>query len=171
MFSRTGVHHHDGAQPEQPPRHGGDPVITTTEWLAQAADDPKAALTAWKADTTAPLVAGKQWDLVRLDFTLATAAISHLKTRDRHIGPYVMGGVEHAMWWLLPLGGARRIRRSPSITPYRKGAELFVPPPGRYAGERVWVFPDHDGAERHTPTSDGALREALSGVTGAAPRR
>ncbi|MBB5120654.1 hypothetical protein AF335_31835 [Streptomyces eurocidicus] len=147
-------------------------MTTTTEWLAQAADDPRAAIALWKENTTAPLVAGRQWDLVRLDFTLATAVISHLKTRGRHIGPYVMGGVEHAMWWLIPLGGARRVRRSPGVAPYRKGAELFVPPPGRYLGERVWVLPDADGERRHTPTSDGALREALGAlVTGTAPPR
>ncbi|MBH1933619.1 hypothetical protein I5Q34_04810 [Streptomyces sp. AV19] len=38
--------------------------------------------------------------------------------------------------------------------------QLFVPPPGRYLGDRVWVFPDHDN--RWDVLTDAAeLREAL----------
>ncbi|GHF04178.1 hypothetical protein [Streptomyces morookaense] len=140
----------------------GAPLALPTEWLHHAAHDPQLTLDLWAAGRTAPLVAGRQWDLVRIDFTLATAVITELKARDRHVGPYVMGGAEHLMWWLLPLGAGRRLAGTPEVTVYPTGAELFVPPPGKYQGERVWVFPEaDDDAPASALTSPGDFREAL----------
>ncbi|MBT2384020.1 hypothetical protein [Streptomyces sp. ISL-11] len=133
----------------------------THRWLAQAAASPPTVIRLWAVGQPAPLMVGRQWDLARLDFGLATAAITQLKTRGDHIGPYVMGGVERAMWWLLPLGGGRRLVGAPGVTPYRRGAELFVPPPGRYLGDRMWVLADEDGGRGHALTSADDLREAL----------
>ncbi|WP_171171288.1 hypothetical protein [Streptomyces sp. I05A-00742] len=99
---------------------------------------------------------GIHWDLVQLDFTLATAAIAQLKARKRHIGPYLMGGVEHAMWWLLPLGSSHRLMGPPGVVRHPKGAELLAPPPGKYQGDRVWVLPGVPAL-----TSAGELREAI----------
>ncbi|MBT2384022.1 hypothetical protein [Streptomyces sp. ISL-11] len=143
------------------------PCSVSAQWLARAAFEPAVATALWAQGQPAPLMVGRRWDLVRLDFRLATAVITQLKTRGDHIGPYVMGGVERAMWWLLPLGSARRLVGVPDVIPYRRGAELFAPPPGGYAGDRMWVLPDGEDGRRHVLTSADDLREALR----AAPRR
>ncbi|MCC2276094.1 hypothetical protein LKL35_11805 [Streptomyces sp. ET3-23] len=139
------------------------PLTLPTDSLREAAHDPQLTVDLWAAGRTAPLMAGRQWDLVRIDFTLATAVIAQLKARDRHIGPYVMGGAERLMWWLLPLGVGRRLAGTPGLAVYPAGAELFVPPPGKYHGERVWVLPEGDGnASTPALTSPDDFREALA---------
>ncbi|MEV4442645.1 hypothetical protein AB0K09_27260 [Streptomyces sp. NPDC049577] len=126
-------------------------------WLLKAAADPAVAAELWAGGRTAPLVIGRQWDLARIDFPLATAAICELKARGRHIGPYLMGGAERAMWWPVPLGTGYRLTGAPGVHVYPAGAELFVPPPGKYLGERAWVVQETGPAL----TSAGDLRQAL----------
>jgi hypothetical protein len=133
-------------------------VSPATHWLAEAAEDPRTVMELWRTGNTAPLAIGLKWDLVGLDFTVATAAITHLKAHGRHIGPYLMGGAEHSVWLLLPLGSGRRFRSAP---PYAKSLWIFAPPPGRYLGDRVWVLPDQAGDRWNTLTSPDDLREAL----------
>ncbi len=132
-----------------------------TRWLSKAAYDPRAALDLWAADRTAPLVVGRRWDLVRVDFTRATSAISRLKVRGDHIGPYLMGGMEHAMWWPVPLGTGYRVAGSDGVTLCAAGEEILAPPPGRYLGDRVWVLPGHDDERGRALTLADELHDAL----------
>ncbi|MEU7166379.1 hypothetical protein AB0A70_17300 [Streptomyces morookaense] len=134
---------------------------STTRWLSQAAMDPGAAVRLWESGRTAPLLVGRRWELVRTDFTLGTAAVSQLRERSCHIGPYLMGGVERMIWWLLPLGTARPLAAVPGAAVHPRGAEIFVPPPGRYLGDRVWVLPDQAGDRWNTLTSADDLHTAL----------
>ncbi|MFI0738447.1 hypothetical protein ACH4PU_10180 [Streptomyces sp. NPDC021100] len=138
----------------------GRPVATTARWLCQAAPSARKALAQWEAGGTTPLTVGRHWDLVEIDFTLATAAVTRLRDADRHIGLYLMGGMEHAMWWLLPLGTAPRLTGVPGIRPRPRGSELFAPPPGKYRGDRVWVLPGQDGDAWRTLTAPDDLRHA-----------
>ncbi|MEV5507272.1 hypothetical protein [Streptomyces orinoci] len=127
-----------------------------THWLTPAASDPHTALKCRQAGETATLLVGRQWDLVQPEFTLATAAISQLKARERHIGPYLMGGTERAMWWPLPLRTAHRLSGVPGAVVRPHGSELFVPPPGKYLGDRVWLI-----REPYTLTDADELRTAV----------
>ncbi|MCQ8769059.1 hypothetical protein [Streptomyces telluris] len=145
-----------------------DPMAAVSRWLSRASYDPATTLALWSAGETAPLLVGWEWRLVRIDFTPATAAVTGLRARGRHIGPYLMGGAEHAMWWLLPLGeGGVRFAGTPGVTPYPKGSELFVPPPGTYRGGRVWVLPDPAEDRWSTLTATADLREALGAARAA----
>ncbi|MBC2878208.1 MULTISPECIES: hypothetical protein [Streptomyces] len=130
-------------------------------WLCRAAKEPRTALAQWSAGCTTPLTIGTAWDLVQLDFTLATAAVTLLKERNRPVGPYLMGGMEHAMWWLLPLGAGNGFRNVPRVAPRPKGAELFAPPPGTYTGDRAWVLPEWTGEGHRIPTAPDDLRGAV----------
>ncbi|MEU1816445.1 hypothetical protein ABZ543_14770 [Streptomyces roseifaciens] len=113
-------------------------MAAISRWLSRASYDPATTLALWAADETAPLLVGREWRLVRIGFTPATAAVTGLRARGRHIGPYLMGGAEHAMWWLLPLGeDGGSFAGTPGVTPYPKGSELFAPPPGKYLGEAL----------------------------------
>ncbi|GHG78218.1 hypothetical protein [Streptomyces griseocarneus] len=141
-------------------------------WLHEAAADPDLTTMLWAAGRTAPLVVGRRWDLAWIDFTLATAVITELKARCRHIGPYVMGGAERAMWWLVPLGTGYRLAGAPGLHVYPVGAELFVPPPDKCLGKRVWVLPESDA---DTPTAaltaPDDLRQALESAAQRLRRR
>ncbi|WP_414167733.1 hypothetical protein ACMATS_10115 [Streptoverticillium reticulum] len=134
---------------------------STTRWLSQAAMDPRTAVRLWKSGRTAPLQIGCRWELVRTDFTLGTAAVSRLKAGGAHIGPYLMGGAERVIWWLLPLGTGKRLAAVTGVAVHPRGAEIFAPPPGRYLGDRVWVLPDQAGERWNTLTSADDLRAAL----------
>ncbi|MCC2276695.1 hypothetical protein LKL35_14945 [Streptomyces sp. ET3-23] len=98
---------------------------------------------------------------MRIDFALATAVVTRLKADGRHIGPYLMGGTERLMWWLTPVATRSRFGDLAGVAAYPKGAELFVPPPGRYLGDRVWVLPDQAGDRWNTLTSADDLHTAL----------
>ncbi|MGK5640079.1 hypothetical protein ACSNOK_17430 [Streptomyces sp. URMC 126] len=141
-----------------------------TRWLSRAAEDPRTALAHWSAGRTTPLTVGTAWDVVQLDFTLATAAVTLLRERNRPVGPYLMGGMERAMWWLVPLGAGTGFRSVPGAMPRPKGAELFAPAPGRYAGDRVWVLPEWAGEDRRIPTGFDDLREAAGEAARLVPR-
>lgn len=99
--------------------------------------------------------------MAQLDFTLATAAVSQLKAQHRHIGPYLMGGVEGTVWWLLPLGTGYRLIGTDGVAVQPVGQELLAPPPDRCVDGRAWVFPDRDRCQWRTLTSSDDLREAL----------
>ncbi|MEH6376343.1 hypothetical protein V7793_18760 [Streptomyces sp. KLMMK] len=149
-----------------------DPMAAVSRWLSRASYDPATTLALWAAGETAPLLVGREWRLVRIDFTPATAAVTGLRARRRHIGPYLMGGAEHAMWWLLPLGeesASGSVAGFPGVTPYPKGSELFAPPPGKYLGDRVWVLPDPAEGQWATLTAAAELREALEAARAARP--
>ncbi|MFI9722469.1 hypothetical protein ACIHFE_22890 [Streptomyces sp. NPDC052396] len=139
-------------------------------WLASAASDPHTVLKCWQAGETAPLLVGRQWDLIELNFTLATAAITHLKAAERHIGPYLMGGMEHAMWWPLPLHTAHQLADVPGALARPHGSEIFAPLPGKYLGDRVWVIPEPEGERRNVLTAAGDLRAAVLTAAGQVAR-
>ncbi|GGX83577.1 hypothetical protein [Streptomyces hiroshimensis] len=137
-------------------------MTAVSRWLSRASYDPATTLALWAAGETAPLLVGREWRLVRIDFALAAAAVTGLRSRRRHIGPYLMGGAEHAMWWLLPLGeDVGSVAGIPGVTSYPKGSELFAPPPGKYLGDRVWVLPDPAEGQWATLTAAAELREVL----------
>ncbi|MEU1783632.1 MULTISPECIES: hypothetical protein [Streptomyces] len=116
---------------------------STIHWLAEAATDPETTLRLWEMDGTAPLLTGRRWDAVRLNFTLATAVVSHLKADAdaRPLGPYLMSDAERAMWWLLPLGTRHRFAGTEGLVVYPNDWALLAPPPARCVGGRVWVLP------------------------------
>lgn len=68
------------------------------------------------------------------------------------------------MWWPLPLRAGCHLSGLPGVSVCPTGAELFVPPPGKYPGERVWAMPDQgEGEVPVTLTAADDLREALEG--------
>ncbi|GAA2722831.1 MULTISPECIES: hypothetical protein [Streptomyces] len=134
-----------------------------TAWLARASIVPAATLDLWRLGCTAPLLPGREWDVVRVDFALAVAAVRQLKGAGRHIGPYLMSGAERAVWWLLPLGTGYRFAGEGGVTVHPGDWALLSPPPTKYVGNRVWVLPEE------TPpalTSPGELLGAVRGALG-----
>ncbi|MDT0451293.1 hypothetical protein [Streptomyces hesseae] len=136
---------------------------STIPWLAEAATDPEATIRLWEIGGTAPLMTGRRWDAVRLNFTLATAVVSRLKADAdaRPLGPYLMGDTERAMWWLLPLGTRYRFAGTDGVVVYPTDWALLTPPPGRCVGGRVWVLP----RERPALTPAERLLAAIEGAT------
>ncbi|MBZ4320225.1 hypothetical protein [Streptomyces huiliensis] len=140
-------------------------MTTASRWLSAAAAEPRTALALWKNGRTAPLTVGARWDLLAVDFKLATAAVTHFRDHGYRLGPYLMSGVERTVWWCVPIGAGRRFTAQAGVASRPKGSEIFVPPPGAYAGDRVWVSP-RDGRWSEL-TDPGELHEAL----GVAARR
>lgn len=130
-------------------------------WLCQAAADPQTAVEDWKAGRATRLSAGVCWDLARVDFRLARTVPGQLRDNGHHIGPYLASGVERAIWWLLPLGTGYRLTGASGVTVYDAGAELLAPAPGKYLGDRLWILPDRENADRNALTSAEDLRAAL----------
>lgn len=82
-----------------------------------------------------------------------------------------MGGAERVIWWLLPLGTGKSLAAVTGVAVYPRGAELFVPPPGRYLGDRVWVLPDQAGERWNALTSGDDLHAAVDAATRQLTRR
>ncbi|KJY43685.1 hypothetical protein VR41_01960 [Streptomyces sp. NRRL B-1568] len=131
-------------------------------WLAQASPNPRATTAHWESGRTAPLLNGHRWDLVQLDFTLATVVVTHLKAHGHHIGPYLMSGAQRTMWWLLPLGTGYRLAGIRGVTVCPTDWPLLAPPPAKYLGDRVWVLPEPLAPGRRPGlTAPDDLRAAL----------
>ncbi|GHC41717.1 hypothetical protein [Streptomyces cinnamoneus] len=144
-----------------------------THWLARAATDPHATVHLWDMGCTAPLLTGRRWDVVQVDFALATAAVAELRAQGHHVGPYLMSGTERAMWWLLPLGAGRGFVTEEGVIVYPPGWALLSPPPGKYLRDRVWVLPEEEEGDGQGPrlTSPGSLRAALDAAGRALARK
>ncbi|MEU3355758.1 hypothetical protein [Streptomyces sp. NPDC037389] len=110
-------------------------------WLAKAATDPEGTIRLWAMGGTVPLLTGRRWDAIRLDFTLAMAAVSQLKADAHPLGPYLMSDTERAMRWLLPLGTSYRFAGMDGVVAYPTGWAILAPPPTRCVGGRAWVLP------------------------------
>ncbi|MEU4211171.1 hypothetical protein AB0F13_14450 [Streptomyces sp. NPDC026206] len=134
-----------------------------THWLARAATDPHATTHLWNMGCTAPLLTGRRWDVVQVDFALATAAVRELRAQGHHVGPHLMSGAERATWWPLAPGAGRGLAGVDGVIVYPPGWALLSPPPGKYLRDRVWVFPEEEEGDGEGPrlTSPGHLRSAL----------
>ncbi|MFF4226859.1 hypothetical protein ACX9I7_09700 [Streptomyces sp. L500] len=127
-------------------------------WLAQAATHPETTLRLWAMGGTSPLLTGRRWDAVRLNFTLGTAAVSELKGDADPIGPYLMSDTERAMRWLLPLGTSYRFAGMDGVVVYPTDWAILAPPPTRCVGGRAWVLPQETAGQGHRPVLTSAER-------------
>ncbi|MGI5531129.1 hypothetical protein ACQEVX_28230 [Streptomyces syringium] len=144
-----------------------------TQWLAQAATEPPAAIAHWKAARPTPLTVGTRWDLAQISFGLACTALTQLRADGRHIGPYLMSGAERTVWFPLPLGTAYRLAGTRGVTVQPPGWELLAPSPGRYLGNRLWIVPHTVHAPTTLTTTDDlcdALDTARRRLAGKAAR-
>ncbi|MFE5868832.1 hypothetical protein ACFQ6V_09280 [Streptomyces roseifaciens] len=134
------------------------PLAPSAAWLIKAARLPDTVAHAWRKGRCADLTAGTSWDLVELPFETGRKAMAVLDEQHFHIGPYLLSGIDRAMWVMLPLGTAHRLSGAPDVIVRPPGWQLRAPAPGRYS-DRLWLPPS--GGRKPELTNTGALLAAL----------